>query len=322
MTMDNVGLVLREAGLDYGNLVSCHVQLTDMEDFAAMNKVYGGYCEAGRYPARTTLEMPGLVGEARLEITCVAYTDRQQIQTVMPPEGSIPPAIGPYSPAVWAGDTLYLSGQGGLDPKTKKVAEPVEAQTAQTLANIAQILQAAGLSPRDAALVNSYYLGPENFGKIDTVLRPFFEPGAAPARGNFCLSRLPAGISAEITFIARRGEHRRITAGGDQGDAAAVLAGDTLYLSAQSAPEAGANFEAQFRGLMEKLRQPLQEAGMEFRHAVNAHVYLKDVSQFEEMNKLFVEFFPQNPPARTTVQVREEGDREPVLVEVALVAVR
>lgn len=100
MAMKNMGYVLRDAGMDYDNVVTCHVQLDDMDDYQGMNKVYGSYYTSGRYPARTTLEFPALPSDSRLEITCIAYGDKSKIEVVRPEEGKTPAAMGPYSPAV------------------------------------------------------------------------------------------------------------------------------------------------------------------------------------------------------------------------------
>ena len=114
--MENVGAVLESAGLTFSHLVSCHVQLTDMDDYQAMNAVYGSFYEEGKYPARTTLEMAALVGGAEIEISCIAYADAAGIRIVRPDPSLIPSPRGPYSPAVMAGGMLYLSGQGGRGP--------------------------------------------------------------------------------------------------------------------------------------------------------------------------------------------------------------
>ena len=62
-----MGHVLRAAGMDYGNVVSCHVQLADMTSYKAMNKVYGTSFGPVHFPARTTLEFPGLPNGANIE---------------------------------------------------------------------------------------------------------------------------------------------------------------------------------------------------------------------------------------------------------------
>ena len=84
-----------------------------------MNKVYRSYFEAGPYPARTTLEMPGLPGGAEIEVSCTAYADRSRIRVVTPRDRSAPVTKNPLSQAVWAGDRLYLAGRGGRDDNGK-----------------------------------------------------------------------------------------------------------------------------------------------------------------------------------------------------------
>lgn len=323
--MENVGAILTAAGLTYSNLVSCHVQLVDMDDYQAMNGVYGSFFEEGRYPARTTLQMPGLVGEASIEVSCIAYADMASIEIVRPDPEKIPAAMGPYSPAVLAGDTLYLSGQGGRNPQTGEMPTDVVAEAEQTLENIGHMLEAAQLDFSDAVFVNVYHIGPETRAQVDEAYATRFQAGAAPSRGIFQLARLPGDINDEITFIASRAEPiDRLFMPGVEPTATttpATLAGDTLYLSGYAAPEAG-DFAAQFKAVMEQQKARLELAGMGFQNVVNANVYLTNTSDFAGMNELFVGYFPENPPARTTVAVRQEAERAGTLVEVSLIAVK
>ena len=67
--MRRLGESLGMAGIDYPQVASCHVQLSDMENYAAMNEVYGSCFPEGGYPARTTLEVPGLPGETGVLLT-------------------------------------------------------------------------------------------------------------------------------------------------------------------------------------------------------------------------------------------------------------
>lgn len=70
-TLDNIGLVLKEAKMNFGNAVSVNVYLTDMELFQRMNAVYVTYFPEPR-PVRTTVGVAKLVGKARIEITVTA----------------------------------------------------------------------------------------------------------------------------------------------------------------------------------------------------------------------------------------------------------
>lgn len=71
--MDNVGAVLKRAGLGYGDLFHCTAFLSDMKNWQAFNKVYVPYFEAGKMPARSAFGASGLALGALLEIECQAY---------------------------------------------------------------------------------------------------------------------------------------------------------------------------------------------------------------------------------------------------------
>ena len=323
--MNNVGHVLRAAGMDYGNIVTCHVQLADMGQYAEMNKVYGSYFGPDYYPARTTLQFLGLPGGANIEISCIAYADKSRIAVVVPPAGAIPAAMGPYRAAVWAGDTLYVSGIGGRNPKGDDVDATIEGQTRQTLNNIKQILAAGKLEYADTVFSNVYYLDPDGkndtYAKLNSVYREFFPLGLAPSRASYQVSKLPGTISVEMTFIATRDtahSGRVIPAYNRQNQTSSrggVLAGDTLYTSGRSAP--GQTMEVQMRASLETIRDILKLAGMDMEHIVDAHVYLKDIAEMEKMNAVFKEYFAKNPPVRTTVQADMNN-----LVQVQATAVR
>ncbi len=326
MAMDNMGHVLRAAGMDFGNVVTCHVQLNDMDNYKDMNEVYGSYFGPDHFPARTTLEFPGLPGNASLEVTCIAYADKSKISIVTPPAGSIPAAMGPYRPGVWAGDLLYVSGSGGRNPKTNEIPADMEGQTDQTMKTIGAILGAAGLDHEDAVFVNLYFLDPEGYqgstyGKINSVYKNFFTIGSAPSRASFCLTRLPGTISTEITFVATRDTENKgrvvpaYIGTSPTSSGGGVLAGDTLWTSGKSG--AGDTIEEQMRDSLEKIRDTLNLAGMDMAHVVDAHVYLKDLADMDKMNGVFKEYFPNNPPARTTLQVVQRQ-----LEQVQVVAVR
>jgi len=327
MAMKNMGYVLRDAGMDYDNVVTCHVQLDDMDNYKGMNEVYGSYYTSGRYPARTTLEFPGLPSDSHVEITCVAYADKSKIEVVRPGEGATPAAMGPYSPAVWAGDRLYLSGQGGRNPQTNEIDPTTEGQTKQTLENVGTILKAAGLGFENTVMVNPYYLGHDNYAKLNSVYREYFDLGRPSARGSFCLSRLPGTISVEITFTATRNLQKkgRVLPHGRRPSHTAVPAtidGNTMFFAAKSAPAAGDDVESQFRASMEHWRRVLKLAGMGFENVVSTNVYLKDLDDMPKMTEVFREYFPESPPVRTTLQVIQEGSREKVRQEISMIAVR
>lgn len=74
--MDNLGAVLKRAGLGYGDVFHCTAFLADMKDWPAFNKVYVPYFPAGRMPARSAFGASGLALGALLEIECQAYNGK------------------------------------------------------------------------------------------------------------------------------------------------------------------------------------------------------------------------------------------------------
>ncbi|MGV3519068.1 RidA family protein [Luteitalea sp.] len=315
--MDGIGAVLTAAGLGYQHLVKCHVYLANMDDYAAMNAAYGAYFTE-RVPARTTVQAAGLPAGAGVEIGCIGYADLAATSVVRPPAGALPAPLGPYSPAVWAGDTLYVSGMGGQDPATKAVGEAVEAQVGQTVANITTTLKAAGLQAADVVHAQAYATRVTEAAALSSALAASFGAADVPPVGLVAVPRLPGPIRAEITFVAVRPTQARAPIGSG-GRLHGLGAGPTLYVSAESAPDAGAGVEAQARAVFATLRGTLQDGGLTLRDTVSVVVYLSDLADMAAMNTVFRETFPTDPPARVTIQVQPQGKER---IRVGLIAAR
>ena len=111
-----------------------------------------------------------------------------------------PAAIGTYSQAVQAGNTVYLSGQIGLDPATMQLAEGFEAQTVRVFENLKAVAEAAGGSLADAVKLNIYLTDLANFAKVNEVMARYFaEP--FPARAAVGVKELPKGAVVEADAI-------------------------------------------------------------------------------------------------------------------------
>jgi 2-iminobutanoate/2-iminopropanoate deaminase len=88
---------------------------------------------------------------------------------------SAPPPAGPYSPAVRAGDFIYVSGQVPRDPITgESVGDDIATQTRQVLSNVQQLLAQAGATMRDVISVTIYLADVDDWGAMNTVYREFF----------------------------------------------------------------------------------------------------------------------------------------------------
>lgn len=115
---------------------------------------------------------------------------------------SAPKAIGPYSQAVMAGNTLYISGQVPINPETGKVeADDITGQTEQVMKNIGAILDAAGLSFDNVVKSTCLLNDMSNFKAMNEVYGKYYSENP-PARAAFAVKELPLGVLVEIETIA------------------------------------------------------------------------------------------------------------------------
>ena len=188
--MENAGELLTAAGLTLRDVVSSKIYLTRAADFAAMNEVYREFFPDAP-PARATVES-GLAGpEAVVEITFVASSaSRNAIGT--------PPSGLPLSPAIRAGQHLFVSGMLGNSPET---AGDVAAQTRATLSRIDATLRDAGSSRADVVDALVYITDAASFGAMNGEYRAFF--GADfPARATVVTPLVAADGLVEIMVTA------------------------------------------------------------------------------------------------------------------------
>uniref|UniRef100_A0A1E1WYT3 Putative endoribonuclease l-psp n=1 Tax=Amblyomma aureolatum TaxID=187763 RepID=A0A1E1WYT3_9ACAR len=112
-----------------------------------------------------------------------------------------PKAIGPYSHAVRVGNTVYVSGQVGSHPGTNKFDAGIVAQTRQTLVNLSNILQAAGMSLDHVVKCTIYLASMDDYKDMNKVYAEFFQKDF-PARAAFQVAKLPENSLVEIDAIA------------------------------------------------------------------------------------------------------------------------
>jgi 2-iminobutanoate/2-iminopropanoate deaminase len=113
-----------------------------------------------------------------------------------------PKAIGPYSPAVRAGQLVFVSGQIPLDPATGQMIDgDIAAQTRRVLDSVGALLQAAGLSFANVVRTTVFLADMNDFGAVNQVYGTYFvEP--YPARATVQVARLPKDARVEIDVIA------------------------------------------------------------------------------------------------------------------------
>ena len=124
------------------------------------------------------------------------------MRSITTPEA--PAAIGTYSQAVRAGDTVYLSGQIPLDPKTMQLVEGFENQVKRVFDNLQAVCKAAGGDFGQVVRVTIYLVDLANFPTVNEVMATYFrEP--YPARVTVGVSSLPRGSQVEIDAVMHLG---------------------------------------------------------------------------------------------------------------------
>ena len=123
------------------------------------------------------------------------------------PAGSSP--SGPYSPAVEvvSGDlgTLYVSGQGTMNPRTgERVLGDATSQARAALENLRLVVEGSGYSMSQVVKVTLYLRSMADFSAVNAVYKEYFPEGAYPARATVAVADLPGGQAVEIDAIAVR----------------------------------------------------------------------------------------------------------------------
>ncbi|QID16747.1 RidA family protein [Nitrogeniibacter mangrovi] len=111
-----------------------------------------------------------------------------------------PAAIGTYSQAVRTGNTVYLSGQIGLDPATMTLVDGFEAQTRRVFDNLKAVAEAAGGALGDVVKLNIYLTDLANFATVNEIMATYFEQ-PYPARAAVGVKELPKGALVEADAI-------------------------------------------------------------------------------------------------------------------------
>ncbi|MFC1528335.1 RidA family protein [Candidatus Latescibacterota bacterium] len=297
---------LQQAGMDMENVVTSYCYLEDPELYPEFNKVYGEFFTKNP-PTRTTLGVPDVPGESRLEITCIAYNDLSEMKVI----GSAPAGF-PFSSGILAGTTLYISGKGDQLPGGGH-PDTFEEQVRQTMRNIESVLKEAGLDFRHVVMSHIFLDDYDNYGMTNKVYSEFFDYGDEPARATVFVDWIPGGSHIEITCIATTDLSKRKVVRpasmkyGPEGMAftasPAVWADDTLYMSALSGfyPDEGittVNLEAQTLQMMKNQSDVLEAAGMNLSNVVSGTVYLRNINDYAPMNKVYYSQFKKGEGVR------------------------
>lgn len=116
-----------------------------------------------------------------------------------------PAAIGTYSQAVKVGDTVYLSGQIGLDPASGTLVDGIDAQITRVFDNLKAVAEAAGGSLADVVKLNVFLTDLGNFAKVNETMAKYFQQ-PYPARAAVGVASLPRGALVEADAVMVLGQ--------------------------------------------------------------------------------------------------------------------
>src|SRR5262249_12773047 len=170
---------LKQAGLDFRHVVMSHVFLDKYENLGVADKVYNEFFEGGNEPACATVFVDWIPGGSHVEVTCVATTDLSARKVVRPAGARYGPGEGAVtaSPAVWAGNTLYVSGLSGSKPGERVAAAGLGEQVHQMARNHVAVLDAAGLALEDIVSGCVYLRDMKDYPDMTAIYRQYFSRG-------------------------------------------------------------------------------------------------------------------------------------------------
>ena len=205
--MRNVSSVLKEAGLDFSNVVMSHVYIDNYDNYGVVNKIYSEFFEYGNEPARATVFVDGIPGGSHIEITCIATRDLTSRKIVRPHSMKFGPEEMALtaSPGVWAGDMLYLSVQSGFIPGEGIITVDLEKQFRQMIQNQLDVLHAAGLEFTDIVSGNVYLRNINDYELMNELYKQYFTVSPAvrtTLQSNYGYEK--NDVRVKTSFIATR----------------------------------------------------------------------------------------------------------------------
>jgi enamine deaminase RidA (YjgF/YER057c/UK114 family) len=302
--LDRLKAVLEAAGSSMAQAVAVNVYLRYASDFPQLNDIYREYFPEAP-PTRTTVVADPVEG-ALVEFSAVAVPVGVA-REIMHPAGWIK-SPRPYSYIVKAGDLVFLSGlvsRRGTDDQP--VPGWVDVQTRTILDNATTLLRTAGLTLANVVASRVYITSESSFEQMNEVYRTYF-PTAPPARATAVAGLMSADGLVEITLLASTTPKQVIgpVVTPSLPLSTAIRAGRRVFLSGVLG-YTDANMDdlpAQTRETFARIRKTLDLAGLSFSDVVENTVYLPDLYKSDEMDKIYREIFPVDPPARTVVGAR------------------
>src|SRR5438874_7094094 len=222
---------------------------------------------------------------------CALFAAGLEKRVVFPPSAK---PIGPYSPGIFAGEFLYVSGQGARGPNGQ-IPATFEEQARQSFENVKSIVETAGLTMEHVVYSHVYLENAANYDAMNKVWAQYFSRGIPPARATVGVHKMPTDTPFELNAVCVRdlSSKKAIVPAGYPANAAlspGVMVGDRLYLSGFLGREINTGKipddpAAQVQLALDRVKQTLAEAGMDFRHMVFINPYHTRAMPTDVMNR-------------------------------------
>lgn len=333
--LDNLRSTFESADSSLDNVVKAQVFLTDLHDFTGFDEVWREYFP-GDPPARTTLEIPGLLGagpEQLIEIDLIGHTNGVVHEVV---KSAAPQPLANYTEAFKVGNLIFAAGQVASDFKTGVAPDAktrpnfpyygsnIKLQTRYILENLTKTFAAANSSLANVVKAQVFLTDLWDFNGFDEVWREYFPENPPPRTTVGVRGLLGAGPEQliEIDLIGHSNDttHEVVTSDVPKPLAnysEAVVCDGLVFAAGQIAsdfttgvpPEAsinkgfpfyGSEIKQQTRYILGNLAKTFGAAGCGFDNVFKAQVFMTDLRDFNAFDEVWKEKFA-TPPARTTV---------------------
>lgn len=333
--LNSLRSVVESAGLTMDHVVYATVYLTDMSQYAEMDRAFAD-AFGKTPPARAVLGVAALP-DPPIEINAVAVRNLSDKRAVSPPNYKSDES---FSPGILTHDRLFISAMAAASSVGKASDDPAT-QIDFALDRMKAVVEAAGLTLSNMVFVNPYLTARIPMQVMNQHYAQRFEFGNTPARATIEVSSLPNGAQIEYTGVAVRDlkQRRSVRPKNMPPSPTAspcVFAGDTLYCSAKSGFIPGPNegvytstTPLQLRQTMRNQMDNLEEADMNFDQVVSTVVYLDNLADKPAFEEVYGKYFKGRLPAQTTLQqiapadrIPDKDEQYPDLEQVSLIAVR
>jgi 2-iminobutanoate/2-iminopropanoate deaminase len=321
--MENVDNVLREQGLDFSQVVSVNVFLSETRYFPEMNEVYRPYFPV-EPPTRATvgvdLPMPG----ALVQIAMVVARPNVTRRVIQPAELKSPDL--PYSWGILAGETLFMSGITSRDPETyAPVAGDIVTETRRVFGNMGAVLKAAKMDYDNLASCTVFMNDPHEFSAMNETYGAYFSDDP-PARTTVRAGLMNPAFGVEIQCVAQRGPERSAVmakgaAAPESPYSPAIQVSNRVFTAGTIGSGPGGlakgDIETQTRQTLANLRATLAAAQVDFNSVNVVYVFVPHILHAPSVNGLLDELIGSRP-SRTLIGA--DLVSPDALVEITMVA--